>query len=181
MVKQMSSNSETALADRLKREAEATRPEFSEALHERICRAILSADHVAQSGPRPGLPREASTSGRLPTYTAVAVAVALSLTLIVWQAVHQPGPTFTPTLIVKPTMPAPNPEPGPPIEPPEYPLESLHALVDFANDVPGRVDATVDSTLLGGQLAQLDHDVRLAASLLTGPLPLEMLASAGRM
>lgn len=186
MVKQISSqkDKERALADGLKREAEASRPEFSEALHARIRRA------VAESPPRAGRPIDPLRYSpvRRWAYVAAAATVAVAATAIVWQAVLTPAPDLAPTNVaptnVAPTHVAKSPDPdgGPSGVPQSDPLKGLNVFVEkITGDVPERVDRTMASTLIAGQWAQLDHDARLAASLLTDPLPLGMLASAGDM
>ncbi len=177
MVKRNTSQDERALADRLKREAEASRPAFCEALHAKICRAVASTT----IGPgRPPVERRGkpATSRRHRAYAAVAAACAVSVLLVVWQAVNSPQtPTDPPPVADQ----LPRDSANRPSESPADLLADFNALVDLTGGAPQRVEETVESTLFAGQWAYLDHDARLAASLLIDPLPLEVLASAGEL
>ncbi len=174
MAQQMPSENEKALADSLRRNAESTRPEFSEALHAKICQA------VRESGPRPRLPGIASSSKGVQAYIAVAVAAALCVVLIVRQMDQTSGPTTIDVPRIVEHEPAPPIEKTPVEQTPDG-LASFNGLVGgLTVNVPQRVDERFDSAF-DGPLAELGHDVRLAASFLTEPLPLEMLASVDRL
>lgn len=155
---------ERLLAEQLKREAEALRPEFSEVLHRKVCQA------VEQTALQISRRRPASAVSRWTAYLAVAVALLVSAVPVVWQALDAPGPGQQLARIA-----VTNPPPAPDVP---QAIEHLSALAAFSGGAPTRVDETVESKLVAGQWAQLGHDVRLAASLLTDPLPLEMMTSS---
>ena len=172
MVKRISSDDEKRLADQLKREAEASRPAFSEVLHTRICQAVRRCEAPTSRDP------SALRWQRGWVYVAIAASGLLCASLVVWHAIHSPVHEPGPTKVATPPDPAPQPPPEPAPQPTPDPLADLDALVDLTRQAPERVGATVESTLLAGQWAYLDHDARLAAEVLIGQLPLDMLASA---
>ncbi|MCX7428530.1 MAG: hypothetical protein NTW96_23255, partial [Planctomycetia bacterium] len=134
---------ERELAERLRREAEASRPAFSEALHSRFVEAIR--ERAAQTG----VERPAGLLRRRPAYVgAVAACAAACLvvaTLVVLRRAESPGPTpETPT-----TTALAHPSPDP--------LAGLDALADVSNTAATDVGALVDSTLARKQWAYLDH------------------------
>lgn len=161
MAKHVSPDNQKALADRLKREAEASRPAFSETLHARICRALQQRKATVYRHPA------TLWSRRRWVFAAVAAACLVGTLLVVRQVVHSPRPQPGPSEIVH--------QPRPTREPTSDPLAPVNALVGLPERAP-----KVESTLLAGQWAHLDHDARVAASLLIDPLPLEMLAAANQ-
>jgi len=171
MAQRISPEQERLLADRLRREAEASRPEFSDALHAKICQAVERSSH------RPLRRRETSGSARRSTYVAVAVAVLVSATLVVWQAIPRSAPTGVPPEVaesVSPKVDVREPSQGIAFEH----IENLNRLVETLDGAPQRFDRTVESALIAGPWGGLDHDVRLVTSMVTEPLRLDLLASA---
>ena len=152
---------EKSLAERLKREAAASRPAFSEALHDRICRAIRD-----KNAPPAPLPSGRSTARRASlAMVAAALAAAATVVLLVWRPWEstepQPGP-------VQPTAAAPETAPNP--------LADLENLPVLGQPTPGQLGLLVDATLANQQWAYLDHDARLGAELLIEHLPWELAA-----
>ena len=169
MAKRISPEQERLLANRLRREAETSRPEFSDALHARIRQAVERSSH------RTLRRRETTGSGRRSTYVAVAVAVLVSATLVVWQAIPRPAPRVVPPDVVE-SVPPDVHEPSQ-----EFAfehIERLNRLVETFDGAPQRVDREVESALIAQQWGGLDHDVRLVTSMVTEPLRLDLLASA---
>ena len=154
------SEPERRLAERLRREAEASRPAFSDALHLRFVEAI--GRHAAQTR----VERPAARPWR-PAYAGVAACVAAAClvvaTLVVLRRAETPGPVpGTPTTTAL-AHPSPNP------------LAGLDALADVSNTAAADVGLLVDSTLARKQWAYLDHDARAATEMLLDNLPLKML------
>ena len=85
MVEPMLPDDEKVLAGRLKREAEGSRPEFSEALHARICGAL----QPGEASPR----RPVIRSRRPIAYACVTVACLAVALVVAWQLAgpHTPG------------------------------------------------------------------------------------------
>lgn len=143
-----------ALAERLKAEAEASRPAFSEELHARLCRALREGETP------PAWPAEARLSRRRLAYAAAVLAcLAAALLLAVWLGVApRRGPDPRDTV--------------PQLADGEEPLSGLNALVQITDETAQQA-MRVDSTLLDQQWAYLDHDVRMAASALIDQLQLD--------
>jgi len=172
MVERILNDEERRLADRLKREAQATRPAFSEALHARICQSLRQGEVPVRrpgtegAGQRPKVGPEAWSlwsatwwlrSGRWPV--AIAATLLVGVSLVAWWLGRPPGP-----------------EPGP-SELVAIPTESLDPVAD-PDMITGptartaeHVGALVDSTVSAGQWAYLDHDARIAFRLLMDQLP----------
>ncbi len=151
MVESMLPDNENVLSDRLKNEAEASRPEFSESLHARICEAVRSGE----VSPRR---RAATRSRRPPAYACVAAACLAVVSVVAWQLA---GPR--------------TPEPGGTaltVQTPEQ-LGELYALREPADHL-----AAADP-LPSQDWAYLDHDARVVTRLLVDQLPLNTLASNG--
>ncbi len=162
MDKRNLSDEERRLAERLKREAELSRPAFSEALHQRICAAVRQEEPLAPRQDDRDLFRRRA---RWP-YLLVAASVLVAAGAVAWSTRHawQPGPNA--------------PEIAAPPRPARDPLADVHALVGVTRRAPQQVGTTVESTLSDRRWAYLDHDARLAADMLIDQLPLDMLAMA---
>ena len=162
MAKNTARQSEARLAERLKAEAGATRPEFSQSLHERICEAALKSE--ARATPLP----KAMRLGRRRIHAIVAAATIVILTVVAWWATHprQPGPGPDEQEIVEKQPEQPEPPPDA-----VDPLDGLNNLVG----VPGRkardLDSLVASTMTEQRWAYLDEDARTATRLLIDQLP----------
>jgi hypothetical protein len=139
MVKRSMSDEERRLRDRLKREADAMQPEFSEALHQRVMGAIRQA-------PAPERPSRARLAGwmRRPggwLSLAAAASVAAAIGLVVWHFafVPAPGPMPRPGFdeLVGPTPPdhpvVPAPQ-QPPLYDPQLPLVDQTATPRAASE-----------------------------------------------
>ncbi len=158
-----STEKEARLRARLTAEAEAGRPEFSQRLHDRIMQSIREASRPRARGFAPR---------RMAFLLSVAgSAVAVAALLVFWlardvdresTAAHTPAPPAVDTG----TDEAPQPDLA--LSPRE---ETLTSVAPPAAD---RLTALVDATFTGSQWAYLDHDARLAASLVLGHLPFEL-------
>ncbi len=143
----MPTDDQDRLATFLRQEAQATRPLFSEPLHERICRAVTEDQIVL-------MPCRAATPWRqrLAPY-AVAAAAVLGISLTTWW-LSRPfghGPDLTETVTAEPA--------------PEV-------LTRITGQVAEQLGLLVDATLSRQQWGYLDHDVQLATRLLMEQLPL---------
>jgi len=160
MVEQVFPDDNQVLADRLKHEAEASRPAFSEALHGRIVEAIRQCESQPPSA-------AARSWWRQPRLLAVAAAVCLAITsLAVWRLAVRSGPGPEPTDETAEVPPVP-----------DDPVPALDALVETPDGTARRVGAILDGELTDRRWAYLDQDARLAAELLMDQLPLDLLAS----
>ncbi|OHB71037.1 MAG: hypothetical protein A2V70_15135 [Planctomycetes bacterium RBG_13_63_9] len=162
MGRRISPHEEKALADRLKQEAKASRPAFSEALHARICRAVRQRQTAVP-------PRV--VAGRSRRRWAVATAAAACLVgavVVVWQMDYLSGRT--------PEAPEHARRNGDSSDP----LAQLGAIARVANNTTTDVGMLMDSDLTARQWAYLDHDARVATRLLIEQLPLDMLASTDK-
>jgi hypothetical protein len=153
MVNRLTPDDDNILADRLKREAAASRPAFSESLHARICRAIEQSK--LQTARRP-----AAVQWRW-AYAAIAATLLVGVSLVAWRLSNAPGTG-----------------PPPPVEDfvqddSARPLRELPRL-DQVDHTVTQVGSLVDSTLTAGQWAYLDHDARLAAELLIDQFPFDL-------
>jgi hypothetical protein len=155
MSQQILPEDETALAQRLRGEAHASRPEFSEQLHARICAAIR------MHRPRSQAPRKTSLTLRRWACAAATAACAAGVVLAAGRAFWRADPrhdlTDRAVAAVEPSAPP-----------------DLEAL---ASGTAQRWGALVDAAWTTSQWAYLDHDARLAANLLLDQLPLELAAS----
>jgi|YNPNPStandDraft_1061719.scaffolds.fasta_scaffold126568_2 hypothetical protein len=153
--------------NRLRREALATRAEFSEALHKRICQAIREA----QASPSPAaddvvLRREMRLAWRM----AAAAACAITVAVIAWMAFRS-NPRPIPSLELREKL--------------ESPLandakvlggDREHATMPPVIPVMGDLLASVDQAIAPSQWAYLDHDARVAFRLIAQVLPLKPTA-----
>lgn len=162
---------EKGLAQRLRRDAESSRPEFSEALHERVCRAIRES--------RPGevQPKRRRPLGRLAlSWAAVAVAAAcVAAAVIVWKARD-----VTP----RPSLPGEGAIAGHSRPAKAVPPDSLaNAAVDLSpltgltGQVSAGIPALVDAAMDARRWAYLDHDARLTLEILTDRFPFDLGSS----
>jgi len=178
MFRSNSSGEEQALADRLRREAAACRPEFSESLHRQFCRAVrrceatkASADPVPASG---WLLRHGIAA-------AIATVGVLAATVIAWQAMtdddaprHAVNPSLAGSVapIHPPTPSAPEVAHGAIDTPTE--LEMVGALADRATE---EIGILVESTVTERHWAYLDQNAKLAFEALNNRVPLDAVAS----
>ncbi|MBN2475442.1 MAG: hypothetical protein JXB62_12595 [Pirellulales bacterium] len=158
MAKPILPDDERALARRLKREAAASRPAFSEPLHARICQAVGSRRPSVVRRPQP---RTWQSGLALAATAAVCLAGAW---WIASQWNRPPAPT------PKRRNVAAVPEPG-------DPLRELDQLVEMPNVTAENVGTAVQAALNTRRWAYLDQDAQVAARLLMDKLPLDLLAS----
>ena len=155
MVNSITLEEEKNLADHLRREAETTRPEFSETLHGRILRTLEDRKSPARQHGQASWPR------RRWAYAAVAATLLIGASLLAWRLSTTTGPG-----------------PGPAEEiatgdDPAGPPAVLPAMVDVAGMADGTTQqvGTLASVLTTEQWAYLDHDARVAMDLLIDQLP----------
>ena len=155
MVDPVPTDYEQRLANRLRREAQATRPAFSEALHARVCAAL--------ERPR-AAPRRRPVASRLPN-AWLSAAIAVLLAVGAWLGVAW-------------LRNSPSTGPGP-----DESVIALHEGQDATVDpdviteptgqVAEHLGLLVDETVTAGQWAYLDHDAALAVRLLIDQLPFD--------
>lgn len=159
MAEQITREENRALAEALKREAEAMRPEFSEGLHERICVALR------QSQARAAPLLVASWRGRRWISAAVAAVCVIGVSLAAWQLIGPSAPVPVPVVPV--VEEAKLPEASDPLE------GWSEATVEPRRTVQ-LVGLMVDSNLTVNQWASLNHDARLATRMLIDQLPFDV-------
>jgi len=163
MVERILNDEERRLAERLKREAQATRPAFSEALHTRICQSLRQGEvPVRRRGTVGWHWRHASgtrwlRSGWWPV--AIAATLLLGVSLVGWWLGRPPGPGPGPSELV--VVPAGSPDP----------VADPGMITGPTARTAEQVGVLVDSTVSAGQWAYLDHDARVAFRLLMDQLP----------
>ncbi len=176
MTDSLHTDPEQQLIERLRQEAAQRRPEFSEELHRRICRAVEQERAQPSRLRRRGWWADGRRWTILGAGAAVAAGIALlgAAMLLGWIDLDRPGAPEAPVPVVHneprvPVEPAPGPvERGPETVPP--------AEVPFlAEEAAARVGLLVDATLDNRQWAYLDHDLRLGAELLVDRLPWELV------
>jgi len=159
MTERISREQERALAARLKHEAEAMRPEFSESLHARICEAIRQGEARTPPVPVPAWRQRRWISA----VAAAACVLGVSLAARQW---------------IGPSAPQPRPV-GPVVEEtdlPEVP-DPLQELSEVTVEPRRKVELVglmVDSNLTVDQWASLNHDARLATRMLIDQLPFDV-------
>ena len=145
------SNEKRALASRLREEVDLSRPEFSQALHDRICAALRTRQPEVKVRSRPFWKVRGWAYAAM---TAVSVAgVILAAGRVFWRTVPEPSTTDPAVAAIEPSVPGDE---------------------QVAADHRTRLGAFVESTLAINQWASLDHDAHTAAKLLLDQLPLEL-------
>ncbi|MFH1264749.1 MAG: hypothetical protein ABIK89_03435 [Planctomycetota bacterium] len=166
------------MADRLRREAAACRPGFSESLHRQVCRAVrrceatkASADSVPASG---WLLRHGVA-------TAIVTVGVLAATVIAWQAMTDDG---APRRAVNPSLAGS----VAPVRPPTLSTpEGAHVATDTPTELEmvgalaGRateeIGILVESTVTERHWTYLDQNAKLAFEALNNRVPLDAVAS----
>ena len=162
MSKRTIRGNERVLADRLRREAEASRPAFSEELHERICLVTNQGDAPSRSetaSPRPEIP--SPRPDRRLWLTAAATLLLAGASLLAWQ-LNNPNPSV-------PLTPIDN-----------GPIAGVSQDLDGFGEITDSTAAgalLVDSALTTEGWAYLDHDARVATELVLNQLSLDTLVS----
>ncbi|MGI6418344.1 MAG: hypothetical protein ACOX1P_22050 [Thermoguttaceae bacterium] len=160
MFKSPSSRQEDPLADRLRREALAARPEFSESLHQRLCQAVRARQ--AQGAVRPQRP---SRRGRRRLYpAAAAAAVLVAAALVTWGAFFAGRGTQS---VAKISAPAPPQAPRPSKD------RDLAAIGELAEEANVQIAELLEQTAEWPQLARLDYWTSRAFSELRDRVPLD--------
>lgn len=135
------------LADALRREAQTTRPAFSESLHARIRQAV-SAERTIVAPQRAAMPWRQHWTSLAAAAAAVLVAVSLSAWWLNRPSQFEPKLTRT-----TPSQPD---------------VTEFASITGLAAEQLGQL---VDSTLMQQQWGYLDHDAQLAAQLFMELLP----------
>ena len=155
MSKRTIRGNERVLADRLRREAEASRPAFSEELHERICLVTNQGDAPSRSetaSPRPEIP--SPRPDRRLWLTAAATLLLAGASLLAWQLNINSD-----TQVSNPNTPAP-------VTPnDDGPMDQDLAGFSEITDSTAAGALLVDSILTTEGWAYLDHDARVATEL----------------
>jgi len=150
-----------ALRCRLVREAEATRPAFSETLHEQICRAVQESRATGPVATSHG----SSARRRFRWAAAMAIATSILVAVLVWQTVEERA----------------NPGSGATIAKAPVPVETasdtdLDRVAELTGGATESVDAWLDSTLASQRWAYLDHDAQVALEAIADRLPFGFLS-----
>lgn len=151
-----STRKDREIRDRLRREAQDGRAEFSDALHQRICQAIQECDVSPSPAADDLVPRRRMTRGWRVTAAAACLAVAAT---IAWQAFRSdpgsPRPVDRRQMVQSPPageLPVPQLRESPTVPPMSYPA-------------PAGILVAMDRTIASSQWAYLDHDARTAVRL----------------
>lgn len=147
MSKRVPKSQEQVLAERLRREAIESRPEFSESLHRRIACAVKQ-HHVAAHA-------AVTTGWRRGLATALAAACLLCAVAIGWrlsQSDPQQNPVGDPQAIAQASI-----------------------LIDqWTDQATSGLDGLVASASFKPHTAQLKHDAQLIADTILEPLPVDV-------
>jgi hypothetical protein len=163
MTEQHSSPDEKLLAERLRGEALASRPEFSETLHERINRAVREqAAQQATSLPRRRVP--GASMVRLVVSVASVLVVGVVLVWHYWSG--KPINSVPVEQLAGNTAASATSDAG---------LVMLGSLMQEATT---QLDSYVETAIVARRWAYLDEDARLTMEMLTTRFPFDALASA---
>jgi hypothetical protein len=165
----------SSLADRLRREALASRPEFSAELHARLCRAIEK--HQAESVAIEPRPARVGPATRW-AVAALAACCLLAAAVVVWQTAARPGGGSgqEPGELAGVKEPAsqPNMPDTVAIAATVDPLAGLEDMTDAAGRAADELGSLVDSAVATQRWAYLDHDARQAMETLAARLPFDV-------
>jgi len=173
MVDSIRPEDERRLAERLRCEAEAQCPEFSELLHRRIVDALGARqveprkDFRSRFGPRTWL------VGALVASVAIVATVAISPYLDRRQPPVAPQPKET-AVVPPDASQLPQPVRQPEARSPGAEKARIDPIDAVAGGSAETVGNLVDATLTKSQWAYLDHDARVAADLVLAQLPLDL-------
>jgi hypothetical protein len=163
------SGGEEILAEALRQEAAASRPEFSESRHARLCDAVRSAQssrytECVGSGTR-SVP--ATFLGRRHWTLALSAAIALLAAVAVWQWNEQPGlPGAGAGSHVAAT--------SRPSATQDDPVADLTHVTELTEQAAEGLDSLVDQAIISQQWAGLDQDARTALAAVIDHLPPEL-------
>ncbi len=154
---------EARLNARLIVEAAADRPEYSQALHDRIMQSVREAPPRAARGParRRLAPRLWLAGSATVAAVAILLAAWLARGVDPDSTAARPGPSIPPNgtagSSADPALGSPDADDTP--------------LAVVAAPAADRFAALVDATVAGSQWAYLDHDARLAAGMVLNHIP----------
>lgn len=154
MVEPRGLREEEILAERLRQEARASRPEFSERLHGRLCCAVRECE-VRQilSSPRRMAPRWALAT--------VVATVLVATAAVFWQSIgRHPGSALQdanepPVAVVDPSA-------------------DMQRVTDLASQAAENLDILVGSAIEAQRWAHLDHDAQVVIQTLADRLPFDV-------
>ena len=159
MVKPYGFREDELLSECLRQEAMASRPQFSERLHQRLCRAVRQCEARQLSTlPQPVALRRV---GRWALAAAAAI-VLLAMAAFVWQSIDRDPMTTLPQESEVASAIAVDPSAG------------LDGVTDLASQAAENLDNLVDSAIAAQRWAQLDHDARVVIETLADRLPFEV-------
>jgi hypothetical protein len=180
------------LADRLRGEASANRPEFSASLHARLCRISRLCTGRTECPPdtprevltaaaaRHQRPRHGATAGRVARWAVAVVAASclLAAVALAWRASVPPAAERDEVAAnvpaVAPEVPRPFPPEPAPVVAAIDPLAELEGMSEVADRAVEQLSDFIDSIVVVQQWAYLDHDARLAVQGLAGYLPFDV-------
>ena len=173
-----SSDEEQALTNRLRSEAAACRPEFSETLHRQLCCAVRRCETTKPAAdPVP----VSAWRVRHGIATAIAAVGVLAATVIAWQAMTDDG---APVHIANPSLAVSGaPVRSRTLSAPERthmatdtPTE-LEMAGDLADRATEEIGILVESTVTQRHWTYLDQNAKLAFEALNDRVPLDAVAS----
>jgi hypothetical protein len=162
----MTPDEKRSLGQRLRQAASAARPEFSEALHRRICRAIETGA-VRPRRSRPGRRRLFRAAAAV---AAAACAVLLAVTLWMGPPERSAAPGRAGPLADRGAFPARADVAPTAIDASEEAV-GLAAICDLADRAGGQFSLLVDSALDRLRWAELDRDARRTADVVGQRFP----------
>ncbi|MEA1950621.1 MAG: hypothetical protein U9N87_04510 [Planctomycetota bacterium] len=156
MSKSKNQKNQTEPAQRLKQEAMAQRPGFSQSLHDRLCAAIReNSPDTKRDAPRPLKIRARpwAPSRRSFVSAAAACLIVAAAGLLWWSHTSQP----------RIALPADGPNP-------------LATLADAAGQTTLDAGLAAEDALAANRWGRLDEDAKTAAKMILNSLPFDMLA-----
>jgi hypothetical protein len=172
----LSMNERQLLVERLRREALASRPQFSAELHARLRRAVQQT-RPADVTVGPSRRR----AGRLSRWIAAVLTASclLAAAAVRWQTFagggsRQPGPQGTEVVGNQQPAPRPTVADSAPAAAMADPLAGLEGVADAADRAAEQIGNLVDAAVATQQWAYLDHDARQTMEALAARLPFDV-------
>ena len=140
---------EKAVAARLRQELAASRPAFSEGLHDRLCMAVRQQQAGAASRRGHGFSRWAPLA---------AAACLLIAACVAWRVIGGVGDGGAPRIA-------------------GVQRASIGSMTGLADEVVAKTGATVDAAMKAQRWAYLDQDVQIALEMPAARLPFDVVSS----
>jgi hypothetical protein len=174
MFRQVPSAKEQALDERLRREAFASRPTFSEPFHDRIVGAIQR--RRAEESEAHANSRRLTAAGYSPAAWFSRVAIAACVLCAVAIGWWFNGNHRQPNMPANDFVAAAGNQAGPASAPNDAaaPTTELPSIGELADRAADSLDELAAAASLTPQSAQLEHDARLAADMLIERLPVDV-------